>query len=214
MDGKWTDWTMIRALMLALLAGTATHCTTGLDVSLGQPVALSASANLSRTTRPHCFFVFRFSTSNIPPVGTSLNWSQVDPSPSLFKEDDDDIRRALKDCRLVESVQCNHVPTLCPYHLVRTCSRPRHVQCLSDDMWWPCTRQAQGWPCQLLTITHAIFRPINENRENRDSRCQVDRVSVQARVGVRHASRPSSTVARSSHARARNAFPHVVKHAE
>ena len=85
MDGKRTDWTMIRALMLALLAGTATHCTTGLDVSLGQPVALSASANLSRTTRPHCFFVCRFSTSNIPPAGTSLNWSQVDPSSSLSK---------------------------------------------------------------------------------------------------------------------------------
>ena len=68
------DWRMIRTLMLALLAGTATHCTTGLDVSLVQPVALSTRANLSRTAAPTVLC----STSNTP--GASLFSNQWSPS--------------------------------------------------------------------------------------------------------------------------------------
>jgi hypothetical protein len=107
------DWRMIRTLMLARLAGTATHCTTGLEV---QPVSPSLhQPNLSRTTRPHCFFVCRFFTSNIPPAGTSLNCSRVDPS-SLFKKDDTGVRMAWKDYRLVDDIQCNDMPMVSPSH--------------------------------------------------------------------------------------------------
>lgn len=57
----------------------------------------------------------RFFTSNIPPAGTSLNCSRVDPS-SLFKKDDTGVRMAWKDYRLVDDIQCSDMPMVSPSH--------------------------------------------------------------------------------------------------